>query len=290
MVARRADPAGRTRQSFEFPHLTWPAIVRPHGEPSHGAGQRARVGRPRGGRIGRGRARGERRHPRQGRRRPAARLLRRPGPAGAARAGPDRVRSVRVRRTGGRRSTTEIAYPPGYGAGSKLPVSLVLHGYAADESTALAAGDYPANLAAGGGAPAHHRSRSRPSPAATATGIRIPTDDPLGMIFDEFLPLLGSKGLAVDAAGRARLLDGRLRRAAVRADAARPVRRGGGQRAGVLALVRRGAAGQPGRVLVARRSGNATATCWPGPARRRAAGAHLRRAVGLVRADRGHAA
>ena len=98
-----------------------------------------------------------------------------------------------------RRATVnfKIAYPPGYGSGSKLPVSLVLHGYAADESAALSAGNYPANLAAAvaAGAPPF-------ALAAVAGGNGYwhphPSDDPLGMIFHEFLPLLGTKGLAVD--------------------------------------------------------------------------------------------
>ncbi len=98
-----------------------------------------------------------------------------------------------------RRATVnfKIAYPPGYAPGSKLPVSLVLHGYAADESAALSAGNYPANLAAAVAA-------GTPPFALAAVGggngywHPHPADDPLGMIFHEFLPLLGTKGLDVD--------------------------------------------------------------------------------------------
>ena len=85
-----------------------------------------------------------------------------------------------------RRTTVgyKIAYPPGYGPGAKLPVSLVLHGYAADESLALSGGNYPAYLAAAVAA------GTAPFALASVAGGNgywhpHPTDDPLGMIFHE---------------------------------------------------------------------------------------------------------
>lgn len=98
-----------------------------------------------------------------------------------------------------RRTTVDykIAYPPGAGPKSKLPVSLMLHGYANDETRALTAGNYPANLAAAVAA------GTPPFALASVAGGNgywhpHPTDDPLGMIFHEFLPLLGTLGLAVE--------------------------------------------------------------------------------------------
>jgi enterochelin esterase-like enzyme len=97
-----------------------------------------------------------------------------------------------------RRTTVayKIAYPPGHRPGSSLPVSLVLHGYASDESGALAAGNYPANLAAtvAAGTP--------PFALASVAGGNgywhpHPDDDPLGMLTNEFLPVLRSHDLSV---------------------------------------------------------------------------------------------
>ena len=90
-----------------------------------------------------------------------------------------------------------IAYPPGARPGDRLPVCVVLHGLGADEHAAFdgigyhrylagatAAGVPPFALAAcaGGNAYWHRRSSG---------------DDPLGMVLDEFLPLLSTLGLDV---------------------------------------------------------------------------------------------
>ncbi len=96
----------------------------------------------------------------------------------------------------GTRVGFRIAYPPGFGPGANLPVCLVLHGYGATEADALAAGDYPAYLASvvAGGVPAFALAS-----AAGGNGYwhPHPDDDPLGMLVEEFLPLLGTRGLAV---------------------------------------------------------------------------------------------
>jgi enterochelin esterase-like enzyme len=95
-----------------------------------------------------------------------------------------------------RRRTVDftIAYPPGSRVGAALPVCLVLHGYGANQSTALTIGNYPAYLAdaVADGVP--------PFALASVDGgdgywHPHPHDDPLGMLFDEFLPLLAARGL-----------------------------------------------------------------------------------------------
>lgn len=90
-----------------------------------------------------------------------------------------------------------ISYPPGYAPGAKLPVCLALHGYAADAGTAIAAARYPEFLAGA--------LRDGVAPFALAApdggdGYWHPhaADDPLGMLVDEFLPLLAARGLRTD--------------------------------------------------------------------------------------------
>lgn len=90
-----------------------------------------------------------------------------------------------------------ISYPPGYAPGARLPVCLALHGYAATAATAIAAARYPEFLAGAlpGGTP--------PFVLAAPDGgdgywHPHPDDDPLGMLVDEFLPLLADRGLRTD--------------------------------------------------------------------------------------------
>jgi enterochelin esterase-like enzyme len=98
-----------------------------------------------------------------------------------------------------RRRTVDyaIAYPPGVPAETGLPVCLVLHGYGADASLALAAGNYPGYLAdaVAAGTP--------PFALAAASGGHgywhpHADDDPLGMLLNEFLPRLAQHRLGVD--------------------------------------------------------------------------------------------
>ncbi len=118
-----------------------------------------------------------------------------PAPAAGLRADPGPVvyGSFRSARRG-REVGFAIGYPPGYADGARLPVCLALHGYGADARGGIGTGDYPSYLAGlvrAGGAPF--------ALAAVDGGNGYwhphPQDDPLGMVFDEFLPLLGSRGL-----------------------------------------------------------------------------------------------
>ena len=120
-----------------------------------------------------------------------------PAPPAALRAtpGPTVTGTFRSARRG-REVGFAIGYPPGHGPDAKLPVCLLLHGYGGDGAGALGAGGYPDFLAGA--------VRDGGAPFALAgvdggTGYWHPhaADDPLGMIFDEFLPLLATRGLDV---------------------------------------------------------------------------------------------
>ncbi|SHN02292.1 alpha/beta hydrolase-fold protein [Cryptosporangium aurantiacum] len=99
-----------------------------------------------------------------------------------------------------------IAYPPGARDDDQLPVCLVLHGFGGDEGVlgdgialpryladVVADGVPPFVLAAADGGPRYWHPR--------ADG-----DDPLGMLTDEFLPLLVGRGLEAGAGQRIGLL------------------------------------------------------------------------------------
>jgi S-formylglutathione hydrolase FrmB len=90
-----------------------------------------------------------------------------------------------------------ISYPPGYPDGARLPVCLALHGYQSDARGAVATGDYPAYIAAA------VRDGAAPFVLAAVDGGNgywhpHPTDDPLGMLVDEYLPMLRARGLDTD--------------------------------------------------------------------------------------------
>jgi pimeloyl-ACP methyl ester carboxylesterase len=88
-----------------------------------------------------------------------------------------------------------LAYPPGHGPGSVLPLIVMLHGYGANHTDALA-GLSPAQALA-----LHVQGRPLPPMAMVAAdGGRgywhaHPGDDPMGMVIDELIPLCQAQGL-----------------------------------------------------------------------------------------------
>jgi pimeloyl-ACP methyl ester carboxylesterase len=88
-----------------------------------------------------------------------------------------------------------IAYPPGHGPGSSLPLVVALHGYGGNHNTALAGMSLPKALAL--------RVNGRPLPpmalvAADGGGgywHAHPGDDPMGMVIDELIPLCQARRL-----------------------------------------------------------------------------------------------
>ena len=129
-----------------------------------------------------------------------------------------------------------LAYPPKVAAGTTLPVCLVLHGLRRRRARPVRRARLPP--AAGRrrrGRRAAVRARLRRR-RATATGIPAASgDDPLAMLLADFPVVLAQHGLPVDRVRPARLVHGRLRRAARRHRGAGAVRRRRRQRARPLA-------------------------------------------------------
>ena len=96
-----------------------------------------------------------------------------------------------------------IAYPPGHGPGSTLPLVVMLHGYGANHTNALSGLSLAQALAL--------RVGDRPLTAmamATVDGgggywHPHPGDDPLGMLVNELIPMCRSRGLGRGAQGLA---------------------------------------------------------------------------------------
>ncbi len=92
-----------------------------------------------------------------------------------------------------------IAYPPGHGPGSELPLIVTLHGFGGNHTDALA-GMSPAQAVA-------LRVDGRPlAPMAMVTvdggggyWNPHPGDDPMGMVVDELIPMCGQQGLGAGA-------------------------------------------------------------------------------------------
>jgi predicted peptidase len=91
-----------------------------------------------------------------------------------------------------------IAYPPGYGPGSSLPLVVVLHGYGADHTDALSGLTLAqaCALRVDGGSLA-------PMALVAADGGHgywnpHPGDNPMGMVIDEVIPMCQSRGLGAD--------------------------------------------------------------------------------------------
>lgn len=94
----------------------------------------------------------------------------------------------------GRAVAYALSYPPGHGPGAALPVCLALHGFGSNAAAAAGTGGYPRLLAGA------VRAGAAPFVIAAADGgdgywHPHAGDDPLGMLIDEFLPLLAGRGL-----------------------------------------------------------------------------------------------
>jgi enterochelin esterase-like enzyme len=125
-----------------------------------------------------------------------------PAAPGAAGAVVDGLFVSAARRT---RVGYRLVYPPGFAPGSRLPVCLVLHGWGADERRAIDAGRYDRYLAAlvAAGEPAFVLAACAGGPGYWHSHV---DDDPPGMLFDEFLPLLAGHGLATGTGARVAVL------------------------------------------------------------------------------------
>ena len=93
-----------------------------------------------------------------------------------------------------RRVGYTLAYPPGHGPGSELPLVVMLHGFGGSHRAALA-GMSPAESLALRVSP-----RLAPMALVTVDGgggywHPHPRDDPMGMVVDELIPMLRARGL-----------------------------------------------------------------------------------------------
>jgi enterochelin esterase-like enzyme len=92
-----------------------------------------------------------------------------------------------------------VAYPPGHGPGSALPLVVMLHGYGGNHTDAVA-GMSPAQALA-------LRVDGTPLPPMAMVTVDggggywnpHPGDDPMGMVLDELIPRLGAQGLGEPA-------------------------------------------------------------------------------------------
>jgi enterochelin esterase-like enzyme len=98
-----------------------------------------------------------------------------------------------------------LAYPPGSVVGARLPVCLVLHGYGRTARDGIDAGRYDRYLAAAvaAGLPPFVLAACDGGPGYWHPH---PADDPLGMLFEEFLPLLAGRALAAGPSDRLAVL------------------------------------------------------------------------------------
>jgi enterochelin esterase-like enzyme len=121
-----------------------------------------------------------------------------PAPDGAGWADPGPVLTGSFRSAARSREVGfAIAYPPGHGVGSPLPVCLALHGFGGRGQDAVNTGRFSAYLAGA------VRAGTAPFALAAPDGgggywHPHPGDDPLRMLVEEFVPLLAGRGLRVD--------------------------------------------------------------------------------------------
>ena len=88
-----------------------------------------------------------------------------------------------------------LAYPPGHGPGSQLPLVVVLHGYGADHTNPLASMTLAEACAL--------RVDGRPLPPMALISVDggggywnpHPGDNPMAMVFDEVIPMCQARGL-----------------------------------------------------------------------------------------------
>jgi len=150
-----------------------------------------------------------------------------------------------------------LAYPPKAVPGARLPVCLVLHGYGVDHDAAFDDIGYHRLLAAVVGA------RTPPFVLASVDGGdgywhphaagAASADDPLGMLTKDFPVVLSPARVVGEPFCHARLVHGRFWCFAGGYRDATAVRCRGGERAGVLALIRRSAFRERGGVRLGRR-------------------------------------
>jgi len=121
-----------------------------------------------------------------------------PAPPAALRAAPGPTVTGDFRSARRRRQVSfAISYPPGYADGARLPVCLALHGFGGDGRQAVSSGGYPQFIAGA--------VRDGAAPFALVGpdgggGYWHPhaSDDPLGMLVEDLLPVLAQRGLDTD--------------------------------------------------------------------------------------------
>ena len=137
-----------------------------------------------------------------------------------------------------------LAYPPGHGPGSRLPLIVALHAFGGNHDKVLTG----MSLAQAVALQWLDHDPLPPMAIIAADGGNgywnpHPGDDPLGMIIDELIPRCRKKGLGrgLEEDRHARDLDGRVRGAPGRREVPGADRGGGRDRAGDLDYLRAGA-------------------------------------------------
>lgn len=102
----------------------------------------------------------------------------------------------------GRRVGWTISYPPGYVEGSQLPLCLVLHGFHSNNRYAFDVVQLPlAQAQLIDGKTIRRVVLASIDGGDTYWHPRRDGDDPMAMVFDEYLPMLGRRGLKTDRIG-----------------------------------------------------------------------------------------